>query len=162
MVRKFPNNVELGKAAEVIHSKEHIILAAFSYTVSRFVEITARREGAKRLSLNVLAELVDHGGSLNPTQLAKMLWSSRHTITIVVDNLEKDGFVVRKRIDKDRRAVRVKITSAGLNFIVQTIQTIDNYWKDIVGVLNKDEREELVKLLQKMIAKFPKDIILFP
>ena len=99
------------------------------------------------------------GGILHPTELARLMWMSKHSMTKIIDSLEKDGLVVRQRIDEDRRAVLIKITSFGLDFIQQTLNSHDELWINVIDSLNEKEQKELIELLQKMVKAFPLDVI---
>lgn len=71
------------------------------------------RTAAGRLGLNVtdvevlgvLAVL----GSATPTRLAELLGVGTGTVTLIIDRLERDGFVRRIRDEKDRRRVTIEV-----------------------------------------------------
>jgi MarR family 2-MHQ and catechol resistance regulon transcriptional repressor len=71
-------------------------------------------------------------------------------MTIVIDNLEKLGFVERVRGKRDRRFFQIVLTPQGSKFIKKLypahIQQIDN----VMGRLTDEERDELVWLCLKL------------
>lgn len=62
-------------------------------------------------------EALFHLGPLNQCDLARKLLRSGGNITVVIDNLEKRGWVRRERQKQDRRMVVVSLTSAGRRLI---------------------------------------------
>lgn len=60
-----------------------------------------------------LLEALYHLGPLCQQQLAQKLLKSSGNLTLVLDNLEKRGLVVRSRDARDRRFVRVCLSEAG-------------------------------------------------
>ena len=62
--------------------------------------------------LGVLRVLIDEDG-LKSSEVADRAWSSPGTVTSVVNTLVRDGFVVRKPDEADRRIVRLYITDSG-------------------------------------------------
>ncbi|MEJ2739782.1 MAG: MarR family winged helix-turn-helix transcriptional regulator [Dehalococcoidia bacterium] len=156
--RKFPTKSELEKAAKVIHSKEHIYFVDFSHTVTKFVNLTARKTGTNRLSITVMAELAINQGSLRPTDLSRFLYVSGDGITKVIDKLEKQGYIARVHIDKDRRTIHAKLTIKGLNTLMQIINHLDIYWENIFDVLSSDERKALNEILKKLTKQFSAEI----
>jgi DNA-binding MarR family transcriptional regulator len=114
---------------------------------------------SNRTGIAVLTQLTVKGGILHPTELAHLMWMSKHSMTKIIDSLEKDGFVVRHRIDEDRRAVLIKITSYGLDFIQETLNGHDELWANVIDSLDEKEHKQLIELLQKMVNAFPRDVI---
>jgi MarR family 2-MHQ and catechol resistance regulon transcriptional repressor len=73
-------------------------------------------EGLTVTQFGVLESLY-HIGPLCQGELAEKLLRSGGNLTLVVDNLEKAGYVVRERDPADRRFVVVKLTDKGEAFI---------------------------------------------
>jgi MarR family transcriptional regulator for hemolysin len=86
-------------------------------------------QAAKRVSAAFNASLAAEGGSVPAwlilTSLREARWRTQRelagslgivgpTLTRHIDNLERQGWVVRHRAESDRRAVRVEITEAGI------------------------------------------------
>ncbi len=69
---------------------------------------------------NMLHLLITNGGSMRPTEISKRLFRSKHTITSIVDTLEKHNLVCRGPGGDDRRAKMVSVTRAGLELIKTT------------------------------------------
>src|SRR5450432_865461 len=92
--------IKLQRAAESVSVRVHAILP----------------EGLTTTQFGVL-ESLHHIGPLCQSELAEKLLKSGGNLTLVVDNLEKAGFVSRERDPADRRFVVVKLTEKGQGFI---------------------------------------------
>lgn len=79
-------------------------------------------------------------GSLSLGELSKKMYLHPSTITGLVDRLEKKGYVLRDRGQKDRRVVKVQLTAQGKKVVRKAPNPIQG--KMIYG-LNKLKREEL-------------------
>jgi DNA-binding MarR family transcriptional regulator len=120
--------------AEIMHSLRRIFKAIQDYSqeVNKKFGITGPQLWAlKTISTN---------GSLPPGELSKRMYLHPSTITGVVDRLEKKGYVLRDRGQKDRRVVKLKLTPRGRGLIRQAPNPVQG--KMIYG-LGKLKREEL-------------------
>jgi DNA-binding MarR family transcriptional regulator len=149
----------LEDAAAKIRSRKYVYISAFSHAVNRYVNIISRQSKSNRNSIAVLTQLIIQGGILHPTELARLMWMPKYSMTKIIDNLEERGLVVRHRVEEDRRAILIKVTSYGLEFMKETLNNHDLLWKNVIDSLSKREQEELISLLQKMVRSFPQDVI---
>src|ERR1035437_2528667 len=94
---------EIKKTAKLIRNTEFIHLASLADMVDRFVDMSYLPGTTSRLTMNALNILVAHGGTLTPTELSRRMYRSKHSITKVVDSLEKEGFIIRDSNTPDRR-----------------------------------------------------------
>lgn len=154
-----PSDRDIESTGKLIRSQKFIYISAFSNAVSKYVSLISKKTMSNRTGITVLTQLIVKGGSLHPTELARLLWISKHSMTKIIDKLEQEGLVVRYRIDEDRRAVIIKITSFGLKFVKEIISNHNLLWKDIMNSLDEGEQEELIRLMHKMVRSFPKDVI---
>jgi MarR family 2-MHQ and catechol resistance regulon transcriptional repressor len=81
----------------------------------------ARGLNEEKLTLSQFGvlEALLHIGPLSPCEIARKLLKSGGNITLVVDNLERRGFVHRRRHVDDRRYLTVDLTREGRRFIEQ-------------------------------------------
>ena len=70
-------------------------------------------------------------------------------ITGLIDRLEKQELVTRRRCSEDRRVVFVEITTKGVGLLKQLDAPVDELHKNLVGHLSKAELKELSRLLEK-------------
>ena len=117
-------------------------LSAFESTVLREAGLTESRFGV----LEALYQL----GPLRQTDLANKLLCSAGNLTTVVDNLERDGLVERRRDDVDRRVVTVYLSSDGRKLIGELfprhVAAIVNWF----AVLGPEEQRRLSDVLRRL------------
>ncbi len=80
---------------------------------------------------------------------SKMLTSGGN-ITVVIDNLEKDGLVERIPFPKDRRATTVRLTSKGEKLFNEIFSKHAQFVTKIASVLSEEEQVQLSALLKKL------------
>ncbi len=100
-------------------------------------------------------EMLYHLGPLSQGEISNKLLKSGGNITLVIDNLEKRGWVQRKRETKDRRVVTVSLTPSGNERIRQVLP---GHIAEIVAemnVLTPDEQAVLGSLCLKLGLKQP-------
>lgn len=101
-------------------------------------------------------ETLYHLGPMCQSELGGKLLKSGGNITLVIDNLEKQGWVRRQRDTEDRRMVFVHLTDAGREHIARIFP---QHLKQIIKELSKltGEEQELLGDLCKKLGKVSKD-----
>lgn len=95
-------------------------------------------------------EVLHHLGPLNQRAIGEKLLKSGGNITMVIDNLEKSGYVKRERDPNDRRAVLIHLTDSGKSFIEDFFPKHLDKIKEEFSVLTEDEKKELGRLCKKL------------
>lgn len=126
--------VKLIRAAETVSSKAHKELRETGLTVSQF---------------GVL-EALYHLGPMCQKDLAEKILKSTGNITTVIDNLEKQRLVIRKRSDDDRRYFNILLTDEGARTIQAIFPTHAHRITDLMSTLTVDEQKELGRLCKKL------------
>jgi DNA-binding MarR family transcriptional regulator len=85
------------------------------------------------------------------TELATALDLSPAAMTKRLDNLEQDGYLRRSHDDADRRRVLITLTEAGMRAWENTISLQDRVERQLVDVLRRDEQDQLVSLLRRLL-----------
>jgi MarR family 2-MHQ and catechol resistance regulon transcriptional repressor len=98
-------------------------------------------------------ETLYHLGPLCPGDLSAKLLKSGGNITLVIDNLEKQGLVQRERDTKDRRMIIVSLTPAGQELISQIFPNHAAAIAEELGCLTPEEQETLGALCRKLGRK---------
>ncbi|MCL4447679.1 MAG: MarR family transcriptional regulator [Thermoplasmatales archaeon] len=106
-----------------------------------------RDEGITRPGL-FLMHFVSKKGPLKLTDCSLSLGVSKPTITKIVDNLEKDGYVKRKKELGDRRSYYVHLTDRGKG----RLDTINKQLEDVFHSATKELKIEEVRMLNSSIA----------
>jgi MarR family transcriptional regulator, 2-MHQ and catechol-resistance regulon repressor len=95
-------------------------------------------------------EAIYHLGPMCQKTVAKKLLRSGGNVTVVVDNLEKHGWVRRERQVKDRRMVKIHLTPRGRALIERVFpQHVEEIAREM-GVLDAAQQEALRNLCRKL------------
>lgn len=81
--------------------------------------------------------------------IANCIHRTKPTVTVLVDKLEKLGYLKRAASDKDSRSTYVILTQKGEDFKA----TFDQISNNLNKVLNKNLSENEVKLLEELLKK---------
>lgn len=95
-------------------------------------------------------EALYHLGPMCQSEIVSKLLTSGGNVTLVIDNLEKHGYVERRRTAEDRRMVRVSLTDVGRAKIVAVFPCQLAAIVQEMGALTPDEQRELGRLLKKL------------
>lgn len=130
--------MKLIRVAEALHSEVSRGLAADQITASQFSALKALR----------------YHGPMPQKDIASYLLKSAGNVTLVLDNLEKRGFVTRTRQTDDRRVIFVSLTQIGCD-------TFDRLYPAHIGRIQKamqgldteklDQLQELLQCLRPSI-----------
>ncbi len=94
-------------------------------------------------------EVLLHKGPLPVNTIGPKVWLTPGSISVAVDRLEKKGLVKRKNTD-DRRVRLVELTPKGRAVITKTFREHAAAMEEAAGVLSKEERLTLLRLLKKL------------
>lgn len=147
MSERLPHRNEIENVATAIRAREFPRLVMFADMVSRYVDIKLKGK-VNWLRISALNYLITRGGSLTASQLAQLMLRSNYSMTRLIDDLEKDGLVIRERAGKDRRTIDVRVTPAGLAFMRQSLGDSDLVEEEVMSCLDEDEIETLRNLIR--------------
>lgn len=91
-----------------------LLLQQFVQASDRYVESTGSLHQTHRTDMNALAAIMRWGpsGKLpTPGDLARELNLSPPATSALLTRLEQNGYITRQRIDKDKRVVRIQLTT---------------------------------------------------
>jgi MarR family 2-MHQ and catechol resistance regulon transcriptional repressor len=133
-IRALKTYVKLMRAAESVTARIHRHLSSTGLTISQFAVLEA------------LYQL----GPLSQREIGKKILRSSGNITMVIDNLEKNGLVKRKRSEADRRFFIVHLTDNGYHLINQIFPPHAAVIAEDFGVLTAAEQDALGRLCKKL------------
>jgi MarR family 2-MHQ and catechol resistance regulon transcriptional repressor len=122
------------RAAESVTSRVHRVLTAPKLTISQF---------------GVL-EALYHKGPLCQKDIAAKILKSTGNITLVIDNLEKNGLVRRERDNEDRRFLTIHLTDSGSELIARVFADVEAAIVTEIAFLSESEQELLGNLCKKL------------
>jgi MarR family 2-MHQ and catechol resistance regulon transcriptional repressor len=137
-----------GRKADVALSM-WVKLARASATFGKLTEEHIRTFGLTEPQFGAL-ECLGHLGPMTIGQLCKKQLVSGGNMTVVVDNLEKEGLVERVPSKEDRRSILVRLTDKGEKLFNEIFAQHAQRVAKLASVLTEDEQEELGRLLKKL------------
>jgi DNA-binding MarR family transcriptional regulator len=148
-----PTPEDIKKVAAQIGELNFWLCVTFADTIMRYLEITMKKDDISPLHNIAMHHLVRAGGSLTPTQLSEAMFRSKHSVTKIMDNLEKEGFIVRDFSSQDRRVTIMRVTAAGLDYVKKSQHKGEIRAKQVIDCLNNGEQEKLASLTAKMNSR---------
>ncbi len=124
-------------------------LARAYLTFSRRSYESIRSFGLTEPQFGVI-ETLGHLGPMTIGTLCKKQLVSGGNMTLVVDNLEREGFVRRVHSPDDRRAIIVELTEKGKELFEKVFPKHAENIAKAVEVLTPQEIEELSRLFKKL------------
>jgi DNA-binding MarR family transcriptional regulator len=100
-----------------------------------------------------LAVIDGAGIPLTPSQVSDRVLIASATMTATLDLLERRGWIRRVPNPADRRSVLIEITSEGRATADQLLPGIRTIERSILSALTGEEREYLLGLLAKVLAR---------
>lgn len=134
--------IKFVRAAESLNSKINLGLIEFGLTESQFGVLDA----------------LFHLGPLKQKEIGRKILKSGGNITMVIDNLEKQHLVKRKRGEKDKRYFIIHLTKNGNRKITEVLPEIVKIIKGHFEVLNSAEQKELARLSKTIGLQIRSDI----
>lgn len=110
-----------------------------------------RREFSTTLArFDLLAQLERHPQGLAMSELSRRLMVTGGNVTRLTDQLESEGFVVRRTSRYDRRVSAVRLTRAGRRAFAAMAAGHEAWIVEMFSVLNQKERTLVYELLAKL------------
>jgi len=133
-------------------SKSRLRLWLRILSVSRMVEAELR-ERLRVLDttlprFDVMAALHRAPDGLKMSALSTVLRVSNGNVTGIVDRLEAEGLAVRLPVAGDRRAMLVRLTSAGTAAFTALAARHEAWVNDLLGVVTAEEADHLIQQMQ--------------
>ncbi len=91
-----------------------------------------------------------HDEGLSIGELSGHLGLTSSTVSGIVDRLQRDGWIERKRDPRDRRRVTVKLTPKGEELFEQKPRSTEDFWRETIARLDEEERVSLLKILSRL------------
>ena len=102
--------------------------------------------------LTLLGLLAGKGERLMMTELSEMMGVSPRNITVLVDGLEREGFVRRLPHERDRRVTLVEITPSGKQTAQQFVAPHQSAVAQLFRDLSETDQKRLHEVLHALLA----------
>jgi MarR family transcriptional regulator, organic hydroperoxide resistance regulator len=151
-VARIPENYKL----QVDRIVEAII---YLYTESRrLTKDQAARHGLTGPQLSV-AKILEDIGDLSLSELSERINAQNSTVTGIVDRMEREGLVERKRSSDDRRVVHIRLTKKGHDLArSMKFEPFEIFKMAFENALTREELGQLLTLLDKLATYVRKQV----
>ena len=95
-------------------------------------------------------ESLFHLGPMTIGKICDKILVTGGNMTVVLDNLEKQGLIKRVKILNDRRALNIELTEKGEKLIESVFPKHEKFITDTMEILTSDEQKQLGLLLKKI------------
>jgi len=120
----------------------------------RLIAATIKKNGRKILtnypishSQFIALQWIAEQENLTIGELSKRIGLAFSTTTDLIDRMEANELIKRKRDKKDRRVVRIQTLEKGRNIIKEVIEERKQYLGRVLSNLSQAEQEQLTKVL---------------
>jgi len=98
---------------------------------------------------------VRDNASVTQSELAALLRMQLPNLVKILSAMEKRGTIGRKRSTRDKRAVELSLTAAGLKLAREANRLGDRFNAETLAVLSKQERVAFLEMLDRLAASQP-------
>jgi DNA-binding MarR family transcriptional regulator len=103
------------------------------------------------MKVAVLFVVQQIGNEATPAEIARWILRKSHTVSGLLDRMEEDGLITRKKNLPKKNLVRVTITEKGKKTLHNSMKR--ESIRKIFAAIPKDERKQLYTQLEKLRAK---------
>lgn len=93
---------------------------------------------------------VKRKGKCKLSDIADKVEVKPSAVTVMIDRMERAGYVVRRDDPADRRSILVELTASGEEMLAQAVSLRNELIQDYFSRLEPEERVILTKLLEKL------------
>lgn len=138
-----------GTKTEIRALAAFVALQRASDSVAGSTQEEIVRAGLTQSRFGVLEALL-HLGPLCAKDLARKILRTKGNLTLVIENLEREGLVERTARDEDRRYLTVALTKKGRRLVAGMFPRHAGTIVKAFRILTADEQEELRRLCRKL------------
>ena len=125
-----------------------LIQRALQIVKSRFYE-SFSKYGLTTKQYGVLLRLWEEDG-ISQKELGMRLYTDGATITGIIDRMERENLVIRKKEGNDRRLTKIYLTIKGYKLKEELGPEISKFNKTILEKLHPEEINQLKKFIKKL------------
>ena len=128
------------------------LLWSFAPAYQRWTESLLVEKGLSPQRLRILGSIHERGPRIM-SELKKELGVTATNVTALVDSLEKDGLVVRKRHPTDRRATVIELSDKVMTELSPRCTEYKKQVAELFSGLSDSECKAFVKTLEKLWSR---------
>lgn len=108
------------------------------------------KEGITRVQWIALSYL-EKFGSTSQYELGEKMNIKVSTTARLIDRMEKEGYIVRKKNIADRRVTFIELTKKGIEVREKTLPIGENFNRDLKNEISEEEMEIFKRITSRMI-----------
>jgi DNA-binding MarR family transcriptional regulator len=112
-----------------------------------------REYGVTSSQYNLLRIIRGEGKPMPSQEIAERMIQVVPAMTGLIDRLEKQGLVERRRCEEDRRVIYIEITDKAKKLLERMDEPLVALHEELMGHITKAELRELTRLLEKARLK---------
>lgn len=123
----------------------------------RSAENLTKRSGSakkKKTGNGRIMRALYESGKISQSKLAEMIDIRPQSLTRALSSLEENGYICRRREENDRRIVTVSMTKEGKEHHRKIAKEREKQASLIFDCLSENEKDELARLLNKVISAY--------
>jgi DNA-binding MarR family transcriptional regulator len=97
--------------------------------------------------------LINRNPGITQTELGQASGRDKSSITPVVEDLVRRGLVERRRMDSDKRAYRLSLTSAGKKVLASLMRCARRHERVLDGIIGTRDRKRFLEICRKIAAQ---------
>ncbi|MBE5884124.1 MAG: MarR family transcriptional regulator [Lachnospiraceae bacterium] len=131
-------------------------LKAVNNQIRRNLDIRFAEAGLEEISGMqgpMLGYIYDHSRQQDVFQkdLERHFNIRRSTATVILQNLEQKGYIIREAVERDARLKRITLTEKAVEVHLAIRKQIDAFNEELEAGITEEEREAFFKVLDKVI-----------
>lgn len=131
------------------------VITRIARSILRITDEQTAKLGISQTKLTALMYLNSEvQQSASPSAIAKHCGVSRAAVTGLLDGLEQESYVERDSHPSDRRALTVKLTAKGQEFLELISLQDQNHLGELMTGLNESDRQKVIDLLERFSHVF--------
>lgn len=131
----------LRKVDYIIRKKGREILKDFNITIPQFTAL----------------QILINNDQMTIGELSQKMALACSTITDLIDRMERNGLVVRKKDEKDKRIVRIQVLPKGHEIVEKVLEKRINFLNSKMRELTESEKESLNQALKRLYDAMQED-----
>ncbi len=131
--------------------KDEMILISLHKIVKDLDHETMQIAGHYGLSFPqfMVLEALMHKNEMCIGDIKDTILSSNGTIPVIIQNLEKQGLLKRRKDQTDRRKSMISLTAQGRQIIEKIVPENENMYRARFQIWSKEEKRTLIQLLNR-------------
>jgi DNA-binding MarR family transcriptional regulator len=101
--------------------------------------------------------LIGRNPGISQTALAAANGRDKSTLTPILEDLERRGFILREKMKTDRRSYQLTLTDAGKKMLDQLMVCAKRHDDNLDRIIGAKDRAKFIKILQKIAAEIGHD-----